>query len=328
MSSWAVADELERFLNSNYAGVFVIKGKWGVGKTYLVNEVVERTKVGWEGKKYAYVSLFGIDSLDELQERIFVEAEALKPIKYRQLLDFVNRNRYLKGFYQRVSRKHFSVKRSVIQVSETTSGVGSLQAEILSRSTRLLTKFWIARAIPGSKICIDDIERRGDNLPMRDLLGFLSQLTDQRGCQVILILNQDELGESQSQFDLYREKVVDKEVAFMPDTSEIIRIGGFSKSEILPTEILQELQADNIRVVQKIKRFLEELYPLLEELDDEARSEVFQSSVIIGWFYFARDKDNASWDYVRTFDSMAGLLGPHYGGQATEPQQSEATNRY
>ena len=325
MSSRAVGDELERFLHSNNAGVFVIKGKWGVGKTYLVKEVVERSRAGWKGRKYAYVSLFGINSLDELQERIFVEAEAANSTQRVEAPSFIDRNRYFRWLYQPISKMRPNIKQGVKQISETTSGIGSLQAEILSRSTQLLTKFWIARAIPGSKICIDDIERRGDNLPMRDLLGFLSQLKEQRGCQIILILNQDELGESQSQFDLYREKVVDKEVAFIPNTSEIIQIGGFPIDETLPAEILQELEADNIRVVQKTKRFLDELYPLLEGLDDDARSEVFQSAVIIGWFYFARDKDNTSWDYVRTFDSMAGLLGPHYDGQTTEPQQSEAT---
>jgi hypothetical protein len=65
--------EIERFLASSTPEVLCVRGKWGVGKTYGWNTFLLDAK--GKGKialgKYAYVSLFGIQSLDELKYSIF-----------------------------------------------------------------------------------------------------------------------------------------------------------------------------------------------------------------------------------------------------------------
>lgn len=51
--------------------VLVIKGKWGTGKTYLWQRIYESIKTdSLVLSSYSYVSLFGVDSLNELKTQI------------------------------------------------------------------------------------------------------------------------------------------------------------------------------------------------------------------------------------------------------------------
>jgi hypothetical protein len=42
-------------------------------------------------------------------------------------------------------------------------------------------------------VCIDDLDRRSKTLDLRDVLGLISFLREQRGCKVALILNAEKL---------------------------------------------------------------------------------------------------------------------------------------
>ena len=73
MSISIVAKEIAHFLKSPEPEVICIRGKWGVGKTYSWNDFL-RTAQKNDAialKSYAYVSLFGVDSLERLKYSIF-----------------------------------------------------------------------------------------------------------------------------------------------------------------------------------------------------------------------------------------------------------------
>lgn len=65
--------QIRRFLKSNNPEVIAIKGAWGVGKTYAWKAILKsaRDDNAIHLKKYAYVSLFSITSLEELRRAIF-----------------------------------------------------------------------------------------------------------------------------------------------------------------------------------------------------------------------------------------------------------------
>ena len=73
MSIDILEDQIGRFLASEAPEVMSIKGAWGVGKTYAWNKYLANAKnlkkIAF--KKYSYVSLFGINSLDDLKFSIF-----------------------------------------------------------------------------------------------------------------------------------------------------------------------------------------------------------------------------------------------------------------
>lgn len=66
-------EEIAKFLNQLDAEVLCMRGKWGAGKTYTwAHELKEARKSAIvKVTRYSYVSLFGINSLDELKFSIF-----------------------------------------------------------------------------------------------------------------------------------------------------------------------------------------------------------------------------------------------------------------
>jgi Cdc6-like AAA superfamily ATPase len=72
MSIKLLAAELARFLRSAEPEVLCITGKWGVGKTYSWNHYLRQAQDNnnVKLKKYAYVSLFGRNSLDDVRTAI------------------------------------------------------------------------------------------------------------------------------------------------------------------------------------------------------------------------------------------------------------------
>lgn len=70
-------------------------------------------------------------------------------------------------------------------------------------------------------ICIDDFERKSDSLPMKDVLGLISFLKEERDCKVALIFSDMNFSEENRQaYTQFREKVVDVEVRFSPTPAE------------------------------------------------------------------------------------------------------------
>ena len=75
MSVSLIQTQVENFFKSETPEVIAIKGHWGVGKTFGWNkwlgEVKTAGRIGLE--RYSYVSLFGINSLDDLKQGDFSE---------------------------------------------------------------------------------------------------------------------------------------------------------------------------------------------------------------------------------------------------------------
>ena len=65
--------EIRRFLESPDPEVLIISGKWGVGKTFAWNTLLEEARRAGRIKleRYAYVSLFGLGSLEDVKGAVF-----------------------------------------------------------------------------------------------------------------------------------------------------------------------------------------------------------------------------------------------------------------
>ena len=92
MSLEMVKAEIARFLAQSEPGVLGLRGRWGVGKTYAWNEQLNAAlKAGGVSQKvYAYVSLFGINSLDQLKFAIFEQSQKLGKVLKATGFDTLN----------------------------------------------------------------------------------------------------------------------------------------------------------------------------------------------------------------------------------------------
>ncbi|HAP3189778.1 TPA: NTPase, partial [Escherichia coli] len=67
-------------------------------------------------------------------------------------------------------------------------------------------------------VVIDDLERRGKNLDVKDVLGLVSLLKEQKDCKVVLLLNNGTA--SMEDYSTYKEKVIDRDITYNPTPEE------------------------------------------------------------------------------------------------------------
>ncbi len=124
--------------------------------------------------RYSYVLLFGIDSLDDFKYSIFLNTVDVISVVGEQ--DAENKRNSLLARAKGWSKTVLSLQR----VSAVKDKLGDISA------------LWFP-SVKQTIVCIDDIERHGDNLSIKDVLGLVSYLKEQKQCKIILILNDEQL---------------------------------------------------------------------------------------------------------------------------------------
>lgn len=238
----SIEARLSSFLSSKEAGAIVLQGKWGTGKTYFWRHTIMAPVLAkpWK-KRYSYVSLFGIESLAELKSALAIATDEFDQDARRE---------------KRKSAKILWLWWWLwAKLGDFLDFVPTF-GEKLSAAFRRVSFYLVRDRI----LCFDDIERRGEGLQLRDFLGLVSYLVDQRGCRVVVILNAGQLGEDQAVWDGYKEKAFDGELTYAPDLRQTIALGlqGSEGERWYTTvsECLLQLGVSNIRLVQRTARAL------------------------------------------------------------------------
>lgn len=280
MSQINTLEQIERFLSTEDPEVLSVSGRWGVGKTHLWNETLEANRASAPLRNYAYVSLFGMRSLDALTTAIVQSTVSLNGSKLEPTFDS-----YL---------EHLSSFPGVIELTKRaarkSTTVASKAASTLPYVGKLADLFAPGAALLISKqiICIDDVERAGQGLDMADVLGLVSSLCERKGCKVVLLLNEDALGEQSTKYRTYIEKVVDQAVKFEP-TPEESADAAIAAGDVQGKQLAKQTVAlgiKNIRVIRRIRRFLQHLEPELTDLHDGVTERVIRSIALLGWCVF------------------------------------------
>ena len=287
-STALVQEEIERFLRESESEVLCITGNWGVGKTYNWQTTFDRLRTKSEIGliRYSYVSLFGLNSLEAFKHAIFENLEFIVPegkAALDRLLGYGNQ-----AFQQ--SKKAVGALAAVPKIGDALG--------------KLSSPFFFS-AIRNQIVCIDDLERRGDGLSVKDVFGLASYLREQRKCKIVFLLNQEMLGEPNSpaakQFKDYFEKVIDTKIVFAPIASEAAAIAfqGSDTSPKLISEYAVKLDVRNIRVLKKIERLVKIIYDALPEASDKLRRQIIHSLVLLGWSKFDSGARPPSLEYIR-----------------------------
>lgn len=270
MTVQIIKDQIFRFLSSDEAGVLAIKGEWGVGKTFTWKKFLLEAKNANQVQfdKYSYISLFGINSLDSLKYMIFESSISKDMIGTEANIDTFKSNTL-------ELIKHLG-KKSIKNFRETSI------MKSLSPAIETLSFLSLDRTI----ICIDDLERKGKGIDVKDILGLVSLLKEQKNCKVVLLLNDGE--DEVEDYITYREKVVDIELAFNPTPEESANIA-YSDNKpyhsMLRKRVIS-LNIKNIRILKKIERLVSLLFPLIENFEDEIKEQAVGSISLFSWSFF------------------------------------------
>ncbi len=269
MSTDLLRKEIERFLASAEQEVICISGQWGVGKTYAWNLFLREAKAV-ALRRYAYVSLFGINSLEELKFSIFENTVDSSQIGVEPSLSTLQSN--TAAVLQPFGRKAIGILQQLQFVKQHIGDIGPA---------------WFL-TVKEMIVCIDDIERRGRGLEIRDVLGIVSKLKDQRRCKVAIILNDEALDESQKDFITFFEKVVDVKLQFAPTAVESASIALQLSSEVgrLLSQYCVTLGISNIRVIKKIERAAKQLEEILKQFDEGVLNQALHALVLLSWSHY------------------------------------------
>lgn len=146
-------------------------------------------------------------------------------------------------------------------------------------------------AIKDVVICVDDFERRGNGLALRDVLGLVSMLKEQRNCKVVLIFNENELKDDKDDYGKFREKVIDIEISFTLTPDDCIDLVFLDKDPLKPymKDFFERLGVNNIRIAKKIERLARVLHTNLSDFEPEVLSNALHSLVLFSWSFYSRE---------------------------------------
>lgn len=227
------------FLESEHQQVASLKGRWGTGKTYFWNDFISKVPSNLKKNGYSYVSLFGLKQLSDLRSRIaanLIHDNEEETSPSSRLLKSLS---WAKSSFKKSNKLLPILKKSKIPYLGAAPFVVSYIEDQLLKN-RL--------------ICIDDIERLEKSISPSSVLGFISQLKEEKGCKILLIYNEDELTEETTEvIDEYREKVVDIELCFAPSLSRNISLIWESQIPEHTRKVLETLELNNIRIMKRIQ---------------------------------------------------------------------------
>lgn len=235
-----------------------IKEKWNSLKTKIDNyfgerKLLQRLEDKFEVKLVAYVSLFGKDSLSDIESDILLQVS--KVTKIKNLLN--------KGIG--------NVGLSGVKVSSALS---------------LIPKSRFKNIV----ICFDDFERKSKKLDSKDILGLISKFKEQKNCKIVIIYNEEEMKKLEDQKTLseYKDKVIDYELHYKPTVNESYKAISFRLKcfKKYPVKYFSEYGINNIRVMKRVinalndYKFIEKELEYFPELEEEVANSIITIAVI------------------------------------------------
>lgn len=153
--------KLSELLFSNKDEIVIsLKGNWGIGKTYFWCNYIENIRKTNDKLKYAYLSLFGKTSLNDITDSVILQ----------------------------ISKKSKIVNTIEKYAGKIDFGIAGMSLNIGS-AISLLKPSDFKDVI----ICFDDFERISSSLKLKEVLGFISELKEQKKCKIVMINNSDQL---------------------------------------------------------------------------------------------------------------------------------------
>lgn len=273
---------LKNFLVSDHR-VAVIKGDWGVGKTHYWNSFYTKHSEGLDFNAYSYVSLFGVNSIGDIKKALYHCATPINEKKYKELiLSETDRTmiRYRNGFFGWL--KYNSLSKFLIHFGKN---------DFFGFKTDNLLSSLEYKFVNNYLVCIDDVERKGNSLEVKEIMGVIDELARRKGCKVVLILNEDNLHDetAKKQFLEYREKVIDVEIKYDPTPEKNLRKVFYeTDSDFLLLKVLaNDLGIKNIRILNKIKTSLVNLRNELSLAEDKVRESFINRLVLFSVVYYS-----------------------------------------
>lgn len=169
-------DNIANFLNKKSKKCLAINGSWGIGKTYLWKQVEKKLSEVDKDKKVVYIDLFGKESYKQILEEIVFK---------------------LYGTYNSFTKKASNVASNLIKKAS---------CEFIKIEPDTIFSFAKKEDFNNIIVCFDNIERRSDNLSLKEILGLVNLLKEEKECNVVMIFHKGELEEQDNNSTIDNKK--------------------------------------------------------------------------------------------------------------------------
>ncbi|MHB1680016.1 MAG: P-loop NTPase fold protein [bacterium] len=294
-----IKNELIKVLDYKEPLGIIIKGEWGVGKTYFWKEFTDNYPK--ESKKnIAYVSVFSKGSIADIQESIMI-----------QISSFYNLTDKASKFKKTI--KDLIPSNKIYMTLSTITALASIFAEKAAKD-----KF------NNLIVCFDDFERLSKTIDHEALLGYISYLKEHFSCKVVIILNEKEFKDKNKDnnsnvnniYDKYKEKIIDKELSYNPTYEENfnlieskLKINEY-KEELL--NFLKKFNINNLRIIQQLIMILNEFEFIepLNNIDKKIKIKFIGDLINLAYvkikFNFTDFEELANYDYLKNAQKLIG----------------------
>lgn len=228
---------LNHFKNSIYQKV-LFNGTWGIGKTKYVLEFKS------SHSEVCYISLFGKKDIDSILKEIYFDIVDKAPkSKYKKNL------RKVREIINNVHLEFYGLSISIPLIKKLHS---ALYKELKNKGTYI--------------IIFDDLERKHDDLDIKEVLGLVDSLSIIDNIKTVLIADISQLEDDDEKiFKKYNEKAIDRTYTIEEYADEApVKILGEEIWEVL-SNIANEFNFNNLRTFEKTYLFIEEVLDVIGE---------------------------------------------------------------
>jgi len=172
----------------------LLKGKWGVGKTYFINNFIEKKSID-KNIKFININLFGLKKLEEINEKIF----------------------------EQTFPKYIRIKALIVKATIKTL-TGGIDLNINSQLQDLANS---RESIKNRDLIFifDNLERT--QIDIQEIFGYINLLVEDYNTKVILIADEEKILSNKEKSTVYlefKEKVIGKQFEIQHDFDAILRI--------------------------------------------------------------------------------------------------------
>lgn len=260
-----INNKLSKEWGTLYKNIY-IEGRWGIGKSYILKEK-------YSNRNSIYISLFGIQSIDELKKSFLYYVN--------KKMNIINKFKYF------LSGVSFNSRYFDLTLPKINDDLDSLIKKNLFNKKKIY-------------IIFDDIERfcfldddnsiTKNNLKVKDVLGFISSISSFKNVNIVIV--ESNLIDNNSLFIKFKEKVIDKTYLIDKyDDSAVDKI--CKKSNIQYYKEVAKLFKDlneytvNLRSLNKAISFIKYIFNKIDilSLDKDAKIDLMKAIFIVILFY-------------------------------------------
>lgn len=280
---------LQDFLSNAETDVLALTGAWGTGKTYAWREALIAHKDNIKFNHYCYVSLFGINSMAELRMALFTKSIAVATLGKKLDFDTFNEHwgsiakDWLKGQYARFG----PMVKSLPHGSSVSLGLEALAPS----------------AVRDTLVCFDDFERQ-TTIRAEDVLGLITELSEERGCKVALIFNLEQLG-AKDAYRAYREKAIDFEVLYAPTVQEAFGLvfhTAFPNRDLVLRHVA-DLGITNVRILRKLQQLITRIAAAAVGMHSNVIEASIATTVLLCWCAYAPDASKPKMEDIENWNN-------------------------